>query len=181
MLLLACFFEEFRSVCYKAYGLDCCFHYSASNLSGDAFLKICKADLELLTNREHLEMAENLLRGGVSSIYEKRFERANNQFVPGFDASQELIFMFMLDANNLYGGIMQTESLPLNDFKMNLDISLDDILRTPADSSVGYIVEVDLLYPEECHDLHCDYHLAPTKETVQLGCLSGYQTAIRDK
>ncbi len=78
VLPLACVFEEFRRICYKAYGLDCCFHYSASNLSGEAFLKICKADIELLTNAKHLEIAENLLRGGVSSIYQKRFENAYN-------------------------------------------------------------------------------------------------------
>ena len=70
-LLLACVGEEFRSVCYKTYGLDSAHYYTCSHLSGDAFLKICKADVELLTDREHLEMVEDMIRGGVSSVFVK--------------------------------------------------------------------------------------------------------------
>ncbi len=114
-------------------------------------------------------MAENLLRGGVSSVYEKRLEAANNQFLPEqFDPFQASTFLFMLDANNLYGGIMQTERLPLKDFKFNENVTIQEILSTPADSPIGFIVEVDLLYPEELHDKHRDYPLAPTKETTRL-------------
>ncbi len=42
VLLLASVLEEFRAVCYNEYGLDCCYHFSASDLSGDAFLKVAK-------------------------------------------------------------------------------------------------------------------------------------------
>ena len=63
----------FRKVCYDTYGLDCCQYYTASNLSGDAMLKICNPKLHPLTEREHLDMVESLLKGGVSSVYNKRF------------------------------------------------------------------------------------------------------------
>ena len=36
-LLLACVFEEFRSISYETYSLDCAHHFTASNLAGDAF------------------------------------------------------------------------------------------------------------------------------------------------
>ena len=52
VFLLASVVLCFRKVCYQTYGLDCCQYYTASNLSGDAMLKICKAPLELLTERE---------------------------------------------------------------------------------------------------------------------------------
>ena len=67
---------------YATYGLDCAHFYTASNLSGEAFLKVCNAEIELLTNREHLEVAENPIRGGISSVFAKRKFEANNKFLP---------------------------------------------------------------------------------------------------
>ena len=57
-LLLACVFEEFRYISHKTYGLDYAYYFSASNLAGDAFKRVCKADVELLTDRDHLYMVE---------------------------------------------------------------------------------------------------------------------------
>ena len=42
VLLLADIWDNFRSVCYKIYGLDCCYYYTAPSLSWDAMLKILK-------------------------------------------------------------------------------------------------------------------------------------------
>ena len=78
-LLLACVPEEFRRLCMKTYGLDCAHHYSAPNLAGDAFLKICRANIQLLTNREHLEIVENMIRGGFASVYDEHYFKANNK------------------------------------------------------------------------------------------------------
>ena len=39
VLLLASVFEAFREVCYQTYGLDCACYFTASNFSGDIFLK----------------------------------------------------------------------------------------------------------------------------------------------
>ena len=71
-ILLACVFEDLRRLCMNAYGLDCAHHYSASTLAGDAFLEIRPANIQLLTNREHLETVENMIRGGLASVYEER-------------------------------------------------------------------------------------------------------------
>ena len=71
-LLWACVFEAFRDICYDTYGLDCPKYSGASNLSGNAFLNVCKPDLNLLTEREQLELVEKMMRGGMSSIYEQR-------------------------------------------------------------------------------------------------------------
>ena len=61
--------EEFRKLCYETYGLDPVHHFISSHLSGDAFIKTFNAEIELLTDREHIEMTENMIRGGVSSKY----------------------------------------------------------------------------------------------------------------
>ena len=165
-LILACVFEEFRRVCYETYKLDCAQYFTVSNLSGDAFLRTCKADPHLLTNREHLDMAENLIRGGIASVFEKRLNSANNKFVKNYDPKQPNTFLFMIDANNLYGGIMEKFPLPLNSFEFNDQVTIAEILNTSRESKIGYILDVDLLYPDHLHEAHSDYPLAPTKEVV---------------
>ena len=38
-----------------------------------------------------------------------------------------------------------------------------DITNVPDDNPTGYILEVDLEYLCDLHELHSDYHLAPKK------------------
>ena len=64
-----------------------------------------------------------------------------------------------LDANNLYGWAMK-QSLPVGGFKW-VDPTIDKVLTTEDDVDEGFIVEADIEYPEELHDLHNDYPLAP--------------------
>ena len=98
--ILACV-EEFRSVCYETYKLDSIQYFSSSHLSGDTFLRTCNADLCLITEREHLEMVENMIRGGVSSVYEKRHLKCNNKYLDNYDPTQDETYGILVDANNL--------------------------------------------------------------------------------
>ena len=112
-LLLACVFEEFSSITHASYRLDCAHHFTASNLVGDAFKRICNADIELLSEREHFEMVENMMRGGTASVFEKRKFNANNPYMnEKYNPQEKTSYGFMLDANNLYGGVMQMHKLP---------------------------------------------------------------------
>ena len=58
------------------------------------------------------------------------------------------------------------------------EIILNQNLKTTEVSLSTFILEVDLEYPEEIHDSHQDYPLAPTKETVILDWLSPNQTNL---
>ena len=186
VFLLAAVILCFRKVCYETYGLDCCQYYTASNLSGDAMLKLSKAPLRLLKEREQLDMVEGLIRGGVSSIYNKRLAVANNKYLPNFNPKAPSTFIVMIDANNLYGGIMEKFPLPLNNFEYtdgNWDPEIQkafiqSVLETPDDSDIGYVLEVDLSYPDELHDLHSDFPLAPTKQKVDACWLGDYQEEL---
>ena len=63
------------------------------------------------------------------------------------------------DANALYSWAM-SQLLPMKNFKW-ISPNQVDILNVPIDSRIGYILEVDLDYPEELHDKHNDYPVAP--------------------
>ena len=75
-------------------------------------LRICKANVELLTEREHLNMIEPAIRGGVTSVYENPRFIANNQIIPNYNSKEDRQFGFCVDAKSLYGGVMQLEKLP---------------------------------------------------------------------
>ena len=87
----------------------------------------------------------------------------------------------MVDANNLYGGVMQEEMLPVGDFCFVFDISINELLHHPDSSSVGYFCEVDLEYPSEIHDQQQDYPLAPEKTLVKDDWLNDYQLEVKQR
>ena len=157
--------DEFVS---KFTNLDCAQSFIVSNFSGDALLRIGIADLQLLTNREHLGMAKNVIRGGVASVFDKRLATANNNLVQNFDSTQPSTFLFMIDTKSLYGGIIEN-------FEFNDKIPLDEIMKNIAISDIGFILGVDMTYPDNLYDGHSDYPLAPTKEVVSKLWLSYVQ------
>ena len=70
--------------------------------------------------------------------------------------------------NNLYGHAM-SQYLPYDNFKWvkNIDKIEQKLMQVKKDSSTRYILEVDLEYPQELHDIHNDYPLAPEKLKYQ--------------
>ena len=56
-----------------------------------------------------------------------------------------------------------------------------DVMSINEKSEIGYFLEVDLKYPDELHDLHNDYPLAPEKHAVTNDMLSNYCKEIGDK
>ena len=87
-----------------------------------------------------------------------------------------------LDANNLYGWAM-SQYLPTGNFKWmsEREIKKIDLGKYGVDSKKGLILEVDLEYPQELHDLHNDYPLAPGKVKVSNDMPSGYCKKIAEK
>ena len=159
VLLLADVFENFRKVSLQNYELDPCWYYTAPGLSYDAMLKTTGVTLELLTDIDMAQMIEKGIRGGVSMI-STRHSQANNKYMGSdYDPSKPSRYIQYLDANNLYGWAM-SQKLPTGDFKWMTRKHLDKWTEHPC------ILEVDLEYLQELHDLHDDYPLAPERLMV---------------
>ena len=84
--------------------------------------------------------------------------------------------------NNFYGTVMSFEYLPYGSFRFlsEEEIKVFDLDMIPENSLIGYILENDLEYPEELHDLHNDYPLCPEKTEVSFNMLSKYCKHIVD-
>ena len=175
VLLLADVFETFRKTCMGQYSLDPAHYYTSPGLSWDALLKKTGVELELLTDYDQHLFIEKGLRGGISMV-SKRYARANNPLIEGYDSSKPNTHILYLDANNLYGWAM-SQPLPTGGFKWvdGCDKLAETITEHPADSHEGFILEVDLEYPEELHNAHNAYPLAPERMTVKKEWMSVYQ------
>ena len=170
VLLLADVFENFRDICLKNYGLDPVYYYTAPGLAWDACLKMTGVNLELLSNIDMLLMIEKGIRGGIS-IISNRYGKANNKYMKDFNKSELSKYLMYVDANNLYGCAM-SEKLPVHSFKWMTNKEIENLFnnqivqvwkKTPC------ILEVDLTYPEELHDLHNDYPLCPERVECEKG------------
>ena len=106
------------------------------------------------------------MRGGVSYI-NKRYSKVNNKYCPDYDEEKSEKYIIYLGMNNLYGCAVG-QYLLYSNFKWvkNIDKIKQKLMNTKSNSSTGYILEVDLEYPQELHDIHNDCPLAPEKINI---------------
>ena len=88
-----------------------------------------------------------------------------------YDEKAPSKYIMYLDANNLCGWAM-SQYLPTGNFKWMSDkeISKINLGKYKADGKNGLILEVDLEYPQELHDVHNDYPVCPEKVKVSKIC-----------
>ena len=164
VLILSDIFEEFRKTTMKQYGLDPVHYLSASSLSYDSMLKFTGAKIKIMSEMEQYNFIERLIRGGVTQVA--------NRWALIENPSEHILFV---DANALYAYCM-TQYLPYGDYHWldSNSINKFDVMKISDTSKIGYILEVTLDYPEELHDLHNDFPLAPEKQTINYNDLSDY-------
>ena len=181
VLLLTNVFENFRKTCMQCYKLDPCHYFTSLCLSWDAMLKMTNIKLELMTDIDMFQFIEKGMHGGVSYIA-NRHGNANNKYMKEYNEKAPSKYIMDLDANNLYGWAM-SQYLPTGNFKWMTDkeISKIDLEKYKADGKKGLILEVDLEYPQELHDIHNDYPVAPEKVKVSNNMQSAYCKKIAEK
>ena len=98
-----------------------------------------------------------------------------------YDSSKESVYIIYLGANNLYGYAM-IQYLPNGGFNWLSKKEINGFCLNYFNetSSIGYILEVNLKYPDESHDLHYDYSLAPEKLEISQDILSKHCSDIAD-
>ena len=67
-----------------------------------------------------------------------------------------------------------SEYLPYKGFKWLKNVDELDVMSINEKSPIGYLLEVDLEYPDKLQELHNDYPLAPEKLAVSGDMFSNY-------
>ena len=165
VLLLCDVFENFRSLCHSSYNLDCANYFSIPGFAFDAMLYYTNIELELFSEYETYLFCERGIKGGISMCV-KKHSIANNEYIPDtFNPNYPTKFLTYLDANNLYGWAM-SGYMPYSDFTWVISPEKLDIFNIPNNSETGYILEVDIEYPQDLHDLHMDLPFLPINKST---------------
>ena len=166
-LLLADVFENFRQSCLKNYELDAAHFVSLPGLAWQACLKKTNVELELLTDYDMLLMVEEGKKGGICHAMQ-RYAKANNKYMKDYDRKKKSSYIQYLDANNLNGKAM-TEKLPVRGFRWMDDISKidEDFVKVyNKNDNKGYILDVDVDYPNKLQNLHSDLPFLPERMVI---------------
>ena len=113
-----------------------------------------------------LLMVEKGIRGGICHAIH-RYVRRSNKYMKNYNKKESLYTQY-LEANNFYGQAM-SQKLPVNGFKWKKSVSKFDenvIKNYDEDSKKGYILEIDVYYTRDLHDLHKDLPFLP--ETMKI-------------
>ena len=130
--------------------------------------------LEKISGIDKYLFIEKGSRGGISYIA-KRYAKANNKYMYDYDLEKLSTFITYMDKNNLYGWAMSVY-LPYGEFNW-----LKNVDKFDVNSINGKVIQDILEYPDELHELHNDYPLAPKELAVINDMLSKYCKKIADK
>ena len=117
-------------------------------------LKHTGIELQLLTDIDMVLFVERGIRGGISQC-SNRYCRANNPYVTDYNPTEDTTYLMYYDVNNLYGSVMM-QHLLYGGFEWVDNVEQDFPWNVADDSEIGYILEVDLDYPQHIPDSYKD-------------------------
>ncbi|GFQ91679.1 c2H2-type domain-containing protein [Trichonephila clavata] len=182
VIMLAEIFLSFRRTSMQSYHLDPVHFITSAQLTWNAGLKISKVELQLLGDVNEYLWFEKSMRGGVC-LLGRRHAIANNLYIAeNYNKKLPSNYILALDAKNLYGFAI-SQFLPVGNFRWldSEQLSKFNVMELDKDSDIGYILEVDLLYPKHLHNKHNDLPLAPEHVLITYDMLSSYSKELCDE
>ena len=162
--LLADVMLNFRDMIWDNFELDACQYLSLPHLAMDVMLKETGAQIEHIKDLDMALQLKSAIRGGLSFVNLRYAERGEKQCI------------MYLDANALYAHAM-SQALPLRGYcyMTEEEIAAFDVEKhvSPA-GRFGFILTVDLEYPEELHLSHNGYPMAAESRDIKWDELSDY-------
>ena len=181
VILLAEVFTSFRRASMNYYSLDPVHFITSADLTWNAGLKLTKVELQLFSDINDYIWVESQMRGGICFLG-KRYAVSNDPYISeNYNPNKENSYIIGVDANNLYGFAM-CQPLPYGNFRWLSQSEIDtfNILDTTPNSSVGFLLEIDLEYPQELHCLHDDLPMAPQHLNITYDMLSEHAKKLCD-
>ena len=157
--LLADIFEKFINVSISEFGINPLYHISLPGTTWSNGLRYTRAELELIKNVDLLQMFETGIRGGISGVFGDRYIESDNNTV-----------ILHVDMNNLYCWAM-LQYLPSGNFQIyennSITVSfITKVLNTHDCSNIGYVLIVDLIYPDNIKYKSKNFPFCPENKSI---------------
>ena len=160
-------FEKKIKVSAGDFGINPLYCVGLPGYTWQCGLKYTGINLQTRQDKDLILFLDNNIRGGISSVMGDKYVQ-----------SDENKNIWYVDAKNLYGHSM-SQPLPFDELKFDNNVKLEDILNTPDDSKIGYLIEVDLTYPNNIKKKTKNFPFAPMNKKVYPDKLSDYMTDIK--
>ena len=167
VLLLACVFEKFIKVSVNEFGINPLYCDRLPGYTWLRGLKYTNIKLHTLQDKDMISIIENNIRAGVSGVMCDRYLNSNEK--------KKILYK---DANNLYGWAM-SQHLPYDEIKFDRNVKLEEILKTPDDSDIGYFIEVDLTCPDNIKEKTKHFPFAPVNKKINPDDFREYMKKIK--
>src|SRR6266498_520872 len=141
-------------------------------------LKKTGVKIELFTDMSMHDFIEKAKRGGISKACKRYFKANNPKMGQAFNPSKPTSWISYVDVNNLYGWAM-SQFLPIGNYQWKASQKyllknpamqkkyLEKILKTKANTSRGYFLNIKSHFPLKTHDYLRD--LPPAVENITVG------------
>ena len=179
---LADIFETFRHLAMSQDNLDPAHYFTLPGFSWDSALKMCKKEISLLSTYDEYDFVSRGIRGGMTFVNQHKATINSPELQETYNPDEPLHELLYVDANNLYGNALSMP-LPISDFQWltQKECSELDFENIDLEGDVGYLLEVDLLYPPTVQDKSEDLPFAPEAGKVDSDCLTEFQKQLYDE